>query len=502
LAAGISEAHINANCKSTSQRIFEGNRMYRQEQTQDSPSTSRVRAVVTRKSSLVGIVIALALLAAVGWLAWILTHPDTAGSKSRPGFGGRSGPPTTTVGVAAAERADIPVTVDALGTVAAAATVTVRAQVSGTLQQILFHEGQTVKAGQVLATIDPRQFEMSMMQATGQLRRDEAQLETARITLERYRTLLSQDSIARQDVDTQASLVKQLEGTVMTDRANEGTAKINLGYTRITAPVAGRIGLKAVDMGNIVTPTDANGIAVITQTSPIAVTFAIPQDLVPELQTLIAQGKALQVTAFDRTRTTTLDTGALSALDNLVDVQTGTVKAKATFPNVKSTLFPNQFVNVRMQLRTIQGAIVVPVTAVRHGGNGDFVYVLDAATRTVALRPVKSGQATVDKVEIVSGLQAGEQVITEGADRLKDGAHVMLAGDKPTTGGRDGTGKKRHGQGSEGQQREGSASASADAASGTPDAAKREAWKRRHAQEQGQGQGQSQASSASSSGSQ
>lgn len=448
--------------------------MYRQEQTPDSTS-SRSRTAISRKSSLIGILIALVLLAAVGGLAWYLTHSGTTGGKQRPGFGGRGGSSASTVGIATAERADLPVTIDALGTVAAAATVTVRPQISGTLQQILFREGQTVKAGQLLATIDPRSFEMAMMQATGQLQRDEAQLDVARITLARYRNLLAQDSIARQDVDTQAALVKQLEGTVMTDRANQGTAKINLGYTRITAPVSGRIGLKNVDVGNLVSTTDANGIAVITQTAPIAVTFAIPQDQVPDLQAAIEQGVPPQVIAFDRTRTTVLDTGNFSALDNLVDVQTGTVKVKAVFPNTKSTLFPNQFVNVRLQLRTIKGAVVVPVTALRHSGNGDYVYVLDAAKRTVSLRPVTRGQATVDKVQIASGLQIGEQVITEGADRLKDGAHVMLPGDKP--GGTEGS-KNRGDR---------SASASTSQASGTSDSERREAWKRRHAQGQGQG---------------
>jgi len=445
---------------------------------------------MTRKSSIIGIVIALAVLTVLGGLAWYLTHSDATGGKPRPGFGGR-GAPATTVGVATAERADLPVTVDALGTVAAAATVTVRPQVSGTLQKILFREGQTVKEGQVLATIDPRQFEMAVMQATGQLQRDEAQLDVARIALDRYRNLLSLDSIARQDVDAQAALVKQLEGTVMTDRAAQGTAKINLGYTRIIAPVSGQIGLKAVDMGNIVSQTDANGIAVITQTSPITVAFAIPQDMVPELQAAAGRGKPPQVIAFDWTRSAALDTGVFAALDNQVDVQTGTVKAKASFPNVKSALFPNQFVNVQLQLRTIKDAVTVPVTALRHGGNGDYVYVLDAANRTVALRTVTRGQATVDKVQIASGLQAGEQVITEGADRLKDGAHVMLAGDKPTFGGSSGKGRSQQGGNTEHpDQRNESASAPGAAASGPADAERREAWKRRRAQGQSQSQDQ------------
>jgi multidrug efflux system membrane fusion protein len=340
--------------------------------------------------------------------------------------------------VATAEKADVPVVLDALGTVTAAATTTVRPQVSGILQKVLFKEGQMVKAGQVLAQIDPRQFDMALLQASGQRQRDEAQLDNARLTLNRYRTLLDQDSIARQDVDTQAALVKQLEGTVMTDRASEGTARLNLGYTRVVAPITGRVGLRVVDVGNLVGSGDANGIAVITQLSPIDVEFSVPQDSVPMLLQSVNAGAALPAIALDRTRTTTLESGQFAAMDNQIDVQTGTVKAKARFANAKVALFPSQFVNVRLELRTIKDAIMVPVTALRHGATGDFVYVLKA-DKTVSMRSVTRGQATVDKIQIASGLQAGEQVITEGADRLKDGAKVILPGDRPAgAGGRRG----------------------------------------------------------------
>ena len=403
----------------------------------------------SRRSKVVGRVIAVVAMAAIGVLAWHLTHRPVdaqggaAAGPGGPGPGGPGGPAAaagarrgglpSTVGVAAAEAADVPVVLDALGTVTATATTTVHAQVTGILQKVLFTEGQMVKAGQVLAQIDPNQFQMALMQATGQRQRDEAQLDVAKLTLERYRTLLTQDSIARQDVDTQAALVKQLEGTVLTDKAAEGTAKLNLGYTRVVAPISGRVGLRTVDIGNLVTPGDANGLAVITQLSPIDVEFAIPQDSVPDVQQRTTQGAVLPAVAYDRTRTNTLDSGHFAALDNQVDTQTGTVKAKARFANAKVALFPSQFVNVRLELRTIKGAIMVPVTALRHGTNGDYVYVLKA-DRTVSLRPVTSGQATVDKVQIVTGLALGEQVITEGADRLKDGAHVILPGDKPRSG--------------------------------------------------------------------
>jgi len=409
------------------------------------------RPPLTRRALWIGSVLALVVLGSLGWLAWSLTHsaaatPAGASAGGGPGGagpggggpGGRRGAPPTTVGVAAAERADIPVTLEALGTVTPAASVTVRPQVSGVLKQLMFREGQMVKAGQLLAQIDPRPFEMALMQALGQRQRDEAQLENARLTLQRYRTLLQQDSIARQDVDTQAALVKQLEGTLTTDRANEGTARLNLGYSRVVAPITGRLGLRVVDIGNVVSGSDTNGIAVITQVSPIDVEFAVPQDRVPELQARIAESAQMPATALDRTRSVALDQGSFLALDNQVDTQTGTVKAKARFANPKVTLFPNQFVNVQLLLRTVQGAVVVPVAALRHGAGGDFVYVLDDATHTVALRPVTHGLATVDKVQVVTGLQAGEKVITEGADRLKDGARVVLPGDKPASGAASG----------------------------------------------------------------
>ena len=386
-----------------------------------------------RRARLLGSVLAVSLLAGTGWLAWYLTRPDSAAtSAGGPGAaGGRRGPVATTVGVATAQSGSIPVILDALGTVTPQATVKVRPQVSGVMEKVLFKEGQMVRAGDLMATIDPRQFELALMQASGQRQRDEAQLASARVTLARFQTLLAQDSIARQEVDTQAALVKQLEGTVMIDKANEGVARLNLGYARVVAPVSGRVGLRTVDVGNVVSSSDANGIAVITQVSPIDVVFAVPQDLAGELQQSAATGKAMSATALDRTRASALDTGVFTSLDNQVDVQTGTVKAKARFANRQLALFPSQFVNVRLELRTIENAVTVPVAALRHGNAGDYVYVVNAAERTVSLRRVERGQATADKIQIASGLKAGEQVITEGADRLKDGAPVVLPGDSP-----------------------------------------------------------------------
>ena len=403
-----------------------------------------------RRTRLLGSLLAVIALGGTGWLTWHLTHPTSPGGpgmSSPSGAGGpsgRRGPPASTVGVATAKLASIPVTLEALGTVTPQASVKVRPQVSGVLDKVLFKEGQKVRTGDLLATLDARPFELALQQASGQRQRDEAQLDSARVTLQRFKTLLTHDSIARQEVDTQAALVKQLEGTVLIDKANEGVARLNLSYTRITAPISGRVGLRTVDVGNVVSSSDANGIALITQITPIDVVFAVPQDQAGALQQSAAAGTAMAVAALDRTRSATLDTGVFASLDNQVDTTTGTVKAKARFANAALALFPNQFVNVRLQLATIDNAVVVPVTALRHGNDGDYVYVLNAAERTVSLRPVQRGQATADSIQITSGLKAGEQVITEGADRLKDGASVTLPGDAPGGGaGRGAGGKKR-----------------------------------------------------------
>lgn len=408
---------------------------------------------VSRRKAMVGTVIALVVMAGLGWLAWSLTHDNTPGATARsgapggagggPGAGGRRGGPATTVGIGVAERADIPVNLEALGTVVSQASVRVRPQVSGTLQQVLFKEGQMVKKGQLLATIDSRPFEAALQQALGQRQRDEAQLAAARVTLERYQTLLKQDSIARQDVDTQAATVRQLEATQVSNKAAEQTARLNLAYTRIVSPIAGRVGLRQVDVGNVVSQSDTNGIVLVTQLSPIDVEFAIPQDHAAWLQQNL--GAFMEVKAYDRTKTQLLDTGVFASLDNQIDTQTGTVKAKARFNNVRQQLFPSQFVNVQLQLRTITDAVVVPVAAVRQGGNGDYVFVLQD-DRTVKLKPVVRGQPVGDKIQVASGLSIGEKVVTEGADRLRDGSRVVLPGDTPGgQGWREGGGQRRRG---------------------------------------------------------
>ncbi|RYZ01672.1 MAG: efflux RND transporter periplasmic adaptor subunit [Comamonadaceae bacterium] len=411
---------------------------------QPLPPSPEVAPLPPRRRRWIGAVVALLLVAGVAGAAWYLVNrpPPEAAAGARPGGGPRTpggprgpggpggGGPSVTVGMAVATRADIPVMLDALGTVTPVTTVTLRPQVGGVMTDVLFKEGQTVRKGDVLARIDPRPYEQALAQARGTRVRDEAQLQAARVTLERFRTLLGQDSIARQEVDTQAALVKQLEGTVISDKASEDSAKLNLDFTRVTSPVTGRVGLRTVDPGNYVAAGATTGIAVITQMTPIDVQFSVPQDRVPEIEARMAQGAKLAVTALDRTRAATLDTGTFSTLDNIVDTTTGTVKAKARFDNAKSTLFPSQFVNIKLQLRTIDGAVVVPVTALRTAGTGNYVYVINE-DRTVSMRNVKRGDASVESVVITEGLKEGERVVTEGGDRLKDGSSVQLPTDAP-----------------------------------------------------------------------
>jgi len=400
----------------------------------------------------------IGLLVLIGLAVW-LSHGSSSGEGGQGGGGrhggrgggggggGRGGGPfsfrsqTTTVGTAKAAIADLPVQTEALGTVTPAATVTVIPQVSGTITQILFQEGQKVSRGQALAIIDPRPYRAALLQAQGNLVRDKAQLENARLVLKRYDTLIAQDSIARQDRDTQAATVHQLEGTVMTDQGAVQAAEVNLGFTRIVSPVSGRIGLRVVDIGNYVSSGSTSGIAVVTTLQPIDVEFAIPQQQAPAIEKRIAQGAQIPALALDSTRTQTLDTGKFSTLNNQVDTTTGTIKGKARFPNAGTQLFPSQFVNVRLTIDTVKNAITVPPAAVRTGPDGDFVWLLKP-DRTVTQRVVKPGVNAADKVQITDGLAVGDTVVTDGGDRLTEGAKVALPGDNPQRAGAGAGGKR------------------------------------------------------------
>lgn len=406
------------------------------------PIDPAVGAAPRKRGGWLSIVLVIAGIALAGFLAWKLASgigkpKDGAGAEGGRGAGGgRRG--QGTVGVAKAIATDVPIALDALGTVLSPVTATVRTQIAGTLFSVDFREGQSVRKGQRLAQVDPRPYQLALTQAKGTLARDTALLNAAKVDLGRYQILLEQDSIARQTVDTQAALVRQNEGTVATDRGLVGAAQLNLDYTSITAPVAGRVGLRGVDTGNYVTPGDATGIVIITQFAPIDVQFTVPQDQVPAVQARLRAGATLPVTAFDRDGGTALAQGRFSTLDNLLDTTTGTVRAKARFANADGTLFPNQFVNARVLLDTVRGAVTIPASAVRNGPKGSFVFVV-GPDRTAKLTPVTLGPANGDSVSIARGLAVGATVVTEGADKLKDGAKVTLAGDKRRAG-RDGGG--------------------------------------------------------------
>ncbi len=372
----------------------------------------------------------VAIVVAAGW--YITTHS----SSTPPASGGRgrfAGGQATPVGLAAAAKADIPIVIRALGTVTPLANVTIKTQITGQLIEVAFTEGQAVKKGDLLAVVDPRPYEVALQNAQGTLAKDEALLKNAQIDLQRYATLVKQDSIARQQYDTQAALVRQQEAQIVTDQAVVDNAKLNLVYTRIIAPVAGRIGLRLVDPGNYVTMGDATGICVITQMQPMSVIFTIPEDSLPLVRKRLRDGNKLQVTALDRAQKNQLAVGQLSTLDNQVDTTTGTVKLRASFDNTDEALFPNQFVNVRLLADTVKDATTVPVAAIQRGPVGTFVY-LAKADDTVAIRTVETGATDGEKVAITKGLELGEQVVIDGVDRLRDGAKIR----RPTGSGSSG----------------------------------------------------------------
>jgi multidrug efflux system membrane fusion protein len=409
----------------------------------------------SRKTSPVKLIASVAVVALVAVSAgWALTHLGKSGqggpgAAGRPGGGrggfGRGGF-AITVGTAPAAIGDVPITLDALGTVTPPVTAIITTRISGNLMAVYFQEGQMVKKGQKLALIDPRPYQVALEQAQGALAHDQAVLANAQLDLQRYKTLLAQNSVASQQVDTQAALVQQDLGLVKSDKAGVDNAKLNLDYTTITAPVAGRVGLRQVDIGNYVPAGSATGLVVLTQVDPIDVVFTIPEDYVPQITQRQRAGASLPVTVFDRGGGTTLGQGLLSTLDNQIDTATGTVKAKARFNNGAGLLFPNQFVNARLIIDNLCNAVVVPTTAVRHGSQGDFVYTLQPGN-TAKMVIVKTGPGSGETVSIASGLNGGETVITEGGDRLRDGAPVNLPGQRPPGSGFSGGRRGRGGPG-------------------------------------------------------
>jgi multidrug efflux system membrane fusion protein len=376
------------------------------------------------------LIVIVAVLSMVA-LARFIQHRQPVPAAGGPGRGrgGQNGP--VSVSVATVASGDIQLRIPALGTVTPLATVTVRTQISGVMQRILFTEGQTVHQGDALAQIDPRPYEAAEQQMRGNLRRDQALLANAKLDSKRYEGLVKEDAIAEQQLDTQRALVDQYQGTIESDEGQLKTASVNLLYTRITAPVTGRVGLRQVDQGNYVTPGDANGIVVINQLQPITVIFSIPEDNVSELMRRLHSGATLTVEAYDRTNSAKLADGKLLTVDNEIDVTTGTVRLRAQFENADGLLFPNQFVNVQLLQEVLQNQIIMPNSAVRRGApNGvvsTFVYVVNP-DHTVAVRPVTLGVVDGERVAVTRGLTAGEVVVTEGGDRLRDGAEVQLPG--------------------------------------------------------------------------
>lgn len=385
--------------------------------TPDVPAATRAE----RKSPLRFLLILLVLIVA-GFGLWRLV---TAGNEENK----RTQPAATPVGAAKVTKGDIEEILSGLGTVTPLATITVQAQIAGQLMSVGFKEGQIVKKGDFLAQIDDRPYVALKQQYEGQLMHDQGVLDQAKLDNARYALLLKQDSIARQMSEDQALLVKQTEGTVATDKALIAQQALNIFYCHIVAPVTGRVGLRLLDPGNYVTLPNTNGIVVLTQMQPISVVFVLPEDVIQEVWEEQRAGKELPVIATNRTDDKELTSGVVDSIDNLVDTTTGTVKVRANFSNDDLKLFPNQFVNARLLLRTLRGVIVAPVSAVQHGAPGAYVYRIKP-DNTVEMRVVNTGVTEGDHVQILSGLDPGDDVVVDGADRLRDGARIRIVPDR------------------------------------------------------------------------
>ena len=395
----------------------------------------------------------LLVLCALGGTAYfVFAKSDGAKLAGAPQAGGKGGMNAMNrpqpVMAAAARSGDINLYLNGLGTVVPLNTVTVRTHVDGELSAVMFREGQAVKQGDLLAQIDPRPYQVQLAQAEGTMAKDQALLKNAQADLERYRVLFEQDSIAKQQLDTQASLVRQYEGALKADQAQIDSAKLQLTYSRITAPITGRLGLRQIDVGNIVHTGDTTGIVVITQLQPITVVFTLPEDNISAVMKKLHAGEKLAVDAYDRAGKVKLATGTLLTVDNQIDTTTGTVKLKAQFANEDASLFPNQFVNARMLLDVKHDAVLIPSAAILRGTQGTFVYVVKE-DKSVSVRPVKVGSTEGEIAAIDSGITAGDVVVTDGTDKLREGANVEIgernaaAAEAPTDGAQQKRGRRQ-----------------------------------------------------------
>jgi membrane fusion protein, multidrug efflux system len=365
---------------------------------------------------------AVSVIVAIVVIAIVIVRPrhGISGSNASPAI---ARPP---VAVASVARQDLPVVVQALGTVTPLSTVTVKSQISGYLADVYFKEGKAVKRGDLLAQIDERPYRAALAQYQGQLTRDEALLRNAQLDLARYQRLMAQDSTSHQTVDTALATVSQYEGTVQSDRAQVDLQKLNLNYCRIVSPTNGRLGLRQVDAGNYVQGSDTGGLVVITQLQPISVIFILPQSQLGSVLKRFNEGATLPVIAYDSDNLELLATGALQTVDNQIDTSTGTVKLRATFGNENSSLFPNQFVNARLVVDTLTNALTVPTAAIQRGAAGTYVYRV-GADDVVAARPVKTGLEYNGRTAILSGLASADRVVTDGIGRLNDGMKVTVS---------------------------------------------------------------------------
>jgi multidrug efflux system membrane fusion protein len=398
------------------------------------------------------VLLVVLVIAGLCWWFWPTSAPTKEGAHrrsgaaaqsgiARPGFGDST--VAVPVRVAPAVLGDFPIYYKALGTVTAMNTINVRSRVAGELVKINFQEGQMVKAGDLLAEIDPRSYQIALQQAEGTLATNQALLKNAQLDVQRYRGLYAEDSIAKQTLDTAESLVNQYQGTIKTNQAAVGDAKLNLEFTRIRAPIAGRIGLKQLDVGNLVAANDTTALVVITQTKPITVAFTLPEKDLSAVITRYRSGDKLPVEAWDRGDLKQQANGVLASLDNQIDVTTGTLKFKARFDNQNEVLFPNQFVNVHLLADTLKQAVLIPTAAIQFGTNGTYVYAMDGDNK-VKIRVLKTGANNEQQTVVSEGLTAGDRVVLEGTDRLRDGSAVEVVSDSkdvPTTPGQQLQGK-------------------------------------------------------------